>query len=514
MMAFRPSRAPSLLDMLESEGPTQPEAHVPASRSCSWFGSPSPASRGAGSNWTEVTQPEDARSVAAEPTEPVEPQVERRLGSLKGEGVDCSICFGSLPSQQVCVLIRNAYGKRRSCRHYFHHACIQLLMRSTPAPHLCPLCRCTFERLEPLPDVRLDSTAWFSTVDADETGALEKTEVVDALSATLPVDPELLAKTLEGDLWSKWDTEGTGRINREAFAEPARGMLQFVLYSLPSLRREVSFGLSAGVPDLVACREGWFRYWDENSEQVLEFLQVLRGLVWTFRLDGALEDAGVMRAVLTKLWEEFGLTEVEAAAHGEGGRRVHSPARPVSLKLFCERPDGFCDALVDALQKDLGTAKFRRIRRRAHLLQQPASVLKKEIRSLKIVKLDAVEKSDIVEAILNAKEAAETADLQVEEPTIRTEESLGPTLVRVRTSKLQAMPMAELQRRLKVLGVAYGHCLERVELEDLFLQHCSGVPGNWAFGATSQLGKSEASNPVAAGLGPPRCSTKQCCAVQ
>merc|ERR1719197_1706296 len=162
---------------------------------------------------------------------------------------------------------------------------------------------------------------------------------------------------------------------------------------MPSLRREAGSSISGPVPDLIESREGWFRYWDENSKHMLEFLQFLRALARSLRLDGAKEDAGVLRSVLTTVWQEFGLTESNQEIH-----------KPVSLALFCEKPDGFCDALVDALQKEFGPAKFRQIRQRAHLLQQPAAALKKELRKLNSNRPDLIEKDELVTAILDAQE--------------------------------------------------------------------------------------------------------------
>jgi hypothetical protein len=320
--------------------------------------------------------------------------------------------------------------------------------------------------LEALPDVRLNSRAWFKVVDADEGGALEKSEVVDALSATLPVDPELLAQSLDGELWEQWDTENSGRISLDAFEHPGKGLLHFVLYSLPSLRREGGTNLSAPVPDLIESREGWFRYWDENARHIMDFLQFLRALVRTLRLDGAKEDAGILRSVLLAVWQDFGLIESNQEIH-----------KPVSLALFCEKPDGFCDALVDALQKEFGPAKFRRIRQRAHLLQQPAAVLKKELRKLNSSKHDVLEKDELVQAILDA---------QLEEAMPTIEATAGPTSSpsapsrsapqghsndppRICPEGLKVLSLKELQHRLRAYGVPYGHCLEREELEALLI---------------------------------------------
>eukprot|EP00913_Durusdinium_trenchii_P018159 g17060.t1 len=125
---------------------------------------------------------------------------------LRGPGAECCICCAELPSDAVCMLMqRSGRNKKRACRHYLHHGCAKLLLQSTPAPYLCPLCRAEFVRVEALPDVRLNSTAWFHALDDDDSGSLEKHEVIDALCATLPVDPEKLEAV---KLWSEWDSEG------------------------------------------------------------------------------------------------------------------------------------------------------------------------------------------------------------------------------------------------------------------------------------------------------------------
>eukprot|EP00435_Cladocopium_sp_Y103_P058623 s7_g20.t1 len=223
---------------------------------------------------------------------------------LRGQEAECCICCAELPSDTVCMLMQG-FGKKRSCRHYLHHSCVKLLMQSTPAPYLCPLCRTEFVRAEPLPDVRLNSSAWFRAIDDDDSGALEKCEVIDALCATLPVDPEKLEAV---KLWSQWDLEGSGRITREAFEHP-RGMLQFVLYSLPSLKREVRSGT---IPDIEQSRESWFRYWDEDNQRELEFQTFLRALARTLRIDGDCADMSLLRKVLIQLFKDFGLCEVNA----------------------------------------------------------------------------------------------------------------------------------------------------------------------------------------------------------
>lgn len=338
-------------------------------------------------------------------------------------------------------------------------------MRSTPAPYFCPLCRGSFQKIEPLPDVRLDGAAWFKVVKSDIGGALGKSEVIDALCATLPVDSELLSKSLEGGLWKQWDMQGTGCITREVFEEPARGLLQFVLYRLPSLQISTN-GAFGRMPDIFNCREGWFRFWDEHSRQFLEFLELLRAIVRTLRLDGAPEDAGIVRSVLMNVWLEYGLVS------GSSALEEQQVLKPVSLKLFCEKPDGLCDVLVDGLNKTFGAIRFGRLRQRAHLLQQPVLSLKRELKKLGFGMTRALEKNEMVESILNAKDAA---SFIIE---VRTTSSLAEKVSvesaicsdTPSTSSLKLLSLGEIRDNLRMLGVSYHHCVERAELEELLLK--------------------------------------------
>ena len=378
---------------------------------------------------------------------------------LQGQGAECCICCAELPSDTVCMLMGKS-GKKRSCRHYLHHACVKLLMQSTPAPYLCPLCRTEFIHVEPLPDVRLNSSAWFRAIDDDDSGALEKCEVIDALCATLPVDPEKLEKV---ELWSQWDFEGTGHITREAFEHP-RGMLQFVLYSLPSLKREVRSG---AIPDVEQNRESWFRYWDEDNQRELEFLVCLRALARTLRIDGDCADMSLLRKVLIQLFMDFGLCEEMNMDYSTGAWSVQGiESRPLTQKLFCERPDGFCDRLLDQLKQEFGRSRFCQLQERARLLQLPVAELKRRLPRSAGFPVP-LEKGELVEAILAAPGASARppkAAEAFEEPQSTRQWHAGLT-----QQEVQALPLAELQRRLRSVGVSYDHCLERRELEELLL---------------------------------------------
>lgn len=218
-------------------------------------------------------------------------------------------------------------------------------------------------------------------------------------------------------------------------------MLQFVLYSLPSLKREVRSG---AVPDIEQSRESWFRYWDEDNLRELEFLTFLRALARTLRIDGDCADMSLLRKVLIQLFKDFGLCEEVNADCQTGAWSVQGiESRPLTQKLFCERPDGFCDRLLDQLKQEFGRSRFLRLRERARLLQLPIAELKRELPRNAPVPL---EKADLVETILAAASSSPSPPPSRTAAARRSESpQCGPA--GLTHQEVQALPLAELQRR-------------------------------------------------------------------
>eukprot|EP00966_Prymnesium_polylepis_P285617 6597657-Prymnesium_polylepis.2 len=84
--------------------------------------------------------------------------------SASSRALECAICLQPLCEQPAGAF---SLGGRRTCRHLFHHGCACQLWASTkwdaitqpkPLPACCPLCRCAFDGVEPLPGV-LDDDA-------------------------------------------------------------------------------------------------------------------------------------------------------------------------------------------------------------------------------------------------------------------------------------------------------------------------------------------------------------------
>jgi len=184
----------------------------------------------------------------------------------------------------------------------------------------------------------------------------------------------------------------------------------------------------------------------------------------TWRLDGAKEDAGVVRIVLSGVFAEFSL------ANEDG------PVRPVSLKLFCEKPDGFCDALIAALKSAFGALKFNRMRQRAMLIQRPALELKRKLVRIRPEARDIIDKQELVDALLDVEELNDkererenTESKELAAGAVLSTLASGPQPKKA-TPAIKAASIKELKVRLQLLGVPCDHCLERGDLEELLAE--------------------------------------------
>jgi hypothetical protein len=215
---------------------------------------------------------------------------------------------------------------------------------------------------------------------------LTRGEVLDALGAVLPVDIQMLEKALQGDLWQKWDPHMEG-VGIQEFEDSKEGLLQWVLYKLPSARLE-----RGKCPDL-SSKETWFRYWDDDGVHSLSQKALKRAFVRTFKLD--FNDIDSLQTLLTSVWQEFGLGE-----------------RPVSRSLFCEEGGGLCDELLHHLRRAWGQEGLARRQRRATLLQMTVRELKQVLLAQtggSAAFAECVEKEDMVQAIIGKSEQAGAA---------------------------------------------------------------------------------------------------------
>ena len=144
---------------------------------------------------------------------------------------ECCICFEYLheqPQGQLCC----GPAQRAACSHFFHHACaLNLLNSNTRTSRQCPVCRASYARVKPVPQLTADPDGWFAAVDTGGEGYLSRREVLNVLVAQFPVDMEKLEKSFDA-LWKRWDVTGSGYLTKAEFVHPERGLLNFVRANL------------------------------------------------------------------------------------------------------------------------------------------------------------------------------------------------------------------------------------------------------------------------------------------
>jgi hypothetical protein len=380
-------------------------------------------------------------------------QLFRRSSTYAPELTECPICFEDLCTEPLAVMLagrppapssspnQNASCQRqppRSCRHFLHASC--------------------------LADIRLDPRKWFTQISMTGGGdALSKREIIDALSAVLPVDNELLAQTVH-EKWSEW-TQTPESMTLEEFVEPRRGMLQWVLYNLPDLGNRLGASGSdmpssqgKHIPDLMENKESWFRFWDVDRAHALTFNQLVRGLVKTFRLEGNVDAMLALRGSLEELWSDFGLQK-------RGN---------VSLALFVEKDSGFMDTLAAQWRGKIGADQFNRLLRQSRIYEMPVSDLKRALLKLGKNPTAAVEKNELVHMLLEAEEEEEERKNRKEaQGGKRSRDQFGgedPNTQKLRDS-FSGLSVSELKRRLHAKGVKCDHCVMKDELVDLLMMY-------------------------------------------
>eukprot|EP00747_Dinoflagellata_sp_TGD_P182024 gnl/TRDRNA2_/TRDRNA2_36086_c0_seq1.p1 gnl/TRDRNA2_/TRDRNA2_36086_c0~~gnl/TRDRNA2_/TRDRNA2_36086_c0_seq1.p1 ORF type:complete len:354 (+),score=50.88 gnl/TRDRNA2_/TRDRNA2_36086_c0_seq1:106-1167(+) len=156
--------------------------------------------------------------------------------SVSEKEFECSICFFPLFKFPVGVIRKNS---KRSCNHYFHVQCGKHMIKRArgKVPH-CPICGAEFTEVKEMPELGKDPRGWFTAVDIDFGGELDKSEVIEALGAVLPIDRRTLVKTIDTH-WHEWDPDRSGSINLQEFVIPVVGLCDYVLKPGPKPTRLV-----------------------------------------------------------------------------------------------------------------------------------------------------------------------------------------------------------------------------------------------------------------------------------
>ena len=197
---------------------------------------------------------------------------------------ECCICFEYLheqPQGQLCC----GPAQRAACSHFFHHACaLNLLNSNTRNSRQCPVCRASYDRVKPVPQLTADPDGWFAAVDTGGEGYLSRREVLNVLVAQYPVDMEKLEKSFDA-LWKRWDVTGSGYLTKAEFVHPERGLLNFVRANLlhepvvapPSPEPSPSDATRSESLEEEGAR--WFAAYDDTRSGMLTRDQMLRALV-------------------------------------------------------------------------------------------------------------------------------------------------------------------------------------------------------------------------------------------
>ena len=89
---------------------------------------------------------------------------------------------------------------------------------------------------EAIPDIRRDKDAWYAFWDEDDSGELDKEEVVRALLKTLaltgdPTRVQMMRSTVEA-IWPVFDDDGSGTIDRQEFLKANDGLADTIIATM------------------------------------------------------------------------------------------------------------------------------------------------------------------------------------------------------------------------------------------------------------------------------------------
>jgi len=235
---------------------------------------------------------------------------------------ECPICFDELYKRTIAYLITES--GCRACSHYFHEECV---LNWRDIGSTCPIDRCPYNSVVPIPSPFLHPLEWFQSVDSDGNGYLDKQEVLNILQAQLPVDSVRLEKEAD-ELWTQWDTNGDGKISFEELTNSESGLIHYVRNNFPRPRIEMPI-LNRHNLSL------WFDYWDEDKSGSLDKWEVTRALAKTFthHYSGeSIQSSRAFRETIDALWCIFDYD-------GNG---------TIDINEFCQ-PDGLGESICASL---------------------------------------------------------------------------------------------------------------------------------------------------------------------
>jgi len=189
---------------------------------------------------------------------------------------ECPISFKPLHKGPVGVLV-DKHGKRVS-HHFYDLASAKEWIEEFG--RTCPMSHEKVKKVKEVPKIQDKPKKWFKLCDIDSSKSLTRREVVEALKAQLPLDIAKLERLVaDNATWRTWDKDGSGSIEYDEIINKETGLLKYVRDMFSAVADE------RPVPDLRTQPDEWFAYWDENGSGHLEFNEVARAMVKTFKLD-------------------------------------------------------------------------------------------------------------------------------------------------------------------------------------------------------------------------------------
>ena len=114
-------------------------------------------------------------------------------------------------------------------------------------------------------------------IDIDGDGSLDRSEILEGLKASLPLDLAALEEAVEsGALWSKWDPDGDGHVDLHEFLAKD-GLIEYVMEVFDGTHEEPP------IPHL-SDRLRWFEYFDDDNSKTLSQEELVRAIVKTLDL--------------------------------------------------------------------------------------------------------------------------------------------------------------------------------------------------------------------------------------
>jgi len=232
---------------------------------------------------------------------------EFETGSKVDYRFECGVCFLELWRLPVGVLRMHS---RRCCSHYLHMNCAKHLFKITQrANPACPICGVEFNDIKQLPDLTSNPREWFATVDADFSGELSQTEVVDALGVSMPFKRDKLTKSVASH-WQIWDPDMDGGVSLEEFIKPNYGLRDWVLKHYKSVGyHEKPLVDARDLPDVDSDPRGWFEYWDVDNNGTMDREEIIRALIRTFCVTAVsgpqMEYAHEVRSMVHTIWRDL-----------------------------------------------------------------------------------------------------------------------------------------------------------------------------------------------------------------